>query len=314
MEVVSAMTGLARRAVWLWCVVGVAIGADIAFDAIVDANGKTARFLLAEGADVEATTTEFCERYVNASLVATCKTALREQIEVLEAQRQLPSMTLDVQVSADGKVAKFEHVAGRDVRDEAEAFCSNYVSPEDVSKCASRLVMQAQVENMSVWERLFGSSLVSAAGVPTKVDDALAGKKHVGILFAADWCGPCRQFVPKLIKLYDKLRRRDRLEIVWVSASRSPEAYRAYAAQMPWPAMTYSPERLSALQQALGVVGFPTLLFLDADGRLITADGVKEVNSDPFGLGFPYRSPAQSLQNLRRTIGNLFNAFRRRRA
>ncbi|KAJ8601404.1 hypothetical protein CTAYLR_005026 [Chrysophaeum taylorii] len=298
--VVETTMALAKHAVVLLAVV--AMGSEISFEAIVDTEGTTARFVLPEGSDVTQTVHEFCDKYVNSSFVEQCRKAMVQQIELVEEERRLPPVVLDVQVDADGTVAKFEHRAGYDARVEATAFCAQYVLADDVPQCANTIVAAAirnhKLEKMSLWEKLFGSELapsVSAASAP--VDGLLGSKQFVAILFAADWCGPCRQFVPKLAKVYDRVRRRngDRLEVVWVSGSRDAGAFRAYHSEMPWPAMPFDPKRSAALQKAFQVVGFPTLLILDKEGRLVTADGVKKVSADPFGLGFPYRTPAQRI-------------------
>lgn len=296
---------------------------DVAFDAIVDSDGTTVRFHHADGEDRFREVADFCARYVNASLAEHCQKALLDQIESIEAERRVPTMTLQVQVALDGTTAPFVHHAGEDLRIEASAFCTQFVSPANVGQCTETIVLaarrQAMLENTTLWERLFGSELVVAGMQRSPVNELLEAKRNVAILFAADWCGPCRQFVPKLIKVYERLRRRNKnkLEVVWVSASRTEDAYQSYHAQMPWPAMTFNLERLSALQQALNVVAFPSLLILDSDGKLITSDGVTKVSGDPYGLGFPYRTPIQRIRHLcrstARAVRTVFSRFRRSR-
>lgn len=296
---------------------------DIAFDAIVDADGTTVRFHHADGEDRLREVADFCAKYVNASLAEHCQKALLEQIESIEAERRVPAMTLQVQVALDGTTAPFVHNAGEDLRIEASAFCAQFVNPANVGQCTETIVLaarrQAMLENTTLWERLFGGELVVADMERVPVNELLEGKRNVAILFAADWCGPCRQFVPKLVKVYERLRRRnkDKLEVVWVSASRTEDAYQSYHAHMPWPAMTFSPERLAALQQALNVVAFPSLLILDSDGKLITSEGVTKVSGDPYGLGFPYRTPIQRVRHLcrstARAVRSIFSRLRRNR-
>lgn len=277
---------------------------DVAFDAVVDTEGTTVRFQHVDGEDRQAVVSEFCAKYVNASLAAECEKALLVQIEQIESLRRLPSVSLEIQVTTDGKTATFAHEEGRDIQLEASVFCAKYVLPDDVLRCAETIVVaarqQAALANMTLWEKLFGPELVAGNSGTVAVDEALGRKRHVAILFAADWCAPCRQFVPTLAALYNKFKKRspDKLEVVWVSASRSATEARAFHGDMPWLAMAFSPERQAALQQAFGVVGFPTLLVLDSDGRLITEDGVRKVTGDPNGLGFPYRTPAQRVARL----------------
>jgi hypothetical protein len=72
-------------------------------------------------------------------------------------------------------------------------------------------------------------------------NEALAGKKVVGLYFSADWCGPCRQFTPDLVQFYDKMNSRrgkqDEFEIVWISRCRSVDDFGQYFTHMKWLAL-----------------------------------------------------------------------------
>lgn len=129
-------------------------------------------------------------------------------------------------------------------------------------------------------------------------NEALAGKKVVGLYFSADWCGPCRQFTPDLVSFYDKMNarrgRRDEFEIVWVSRCRSPDDFGQYFTQMPWLALPPD-EATGARGQMLGdkykVQGIPSLVLLDEVGNVITTDARSKIPMDKAGIGFPWRSP-----------------------
>jgi nucleoredoxin len=50
-----------------------------------------------------------------------------------------------------------------------------------------------------------GDTFVDKSGAPVKLSDITAAGKNIGLYFSAHWCGPCRQFTPQLVKMYEKL-------------------------------------------------------------------------------------------------------------
>jgi nucleoredoxin len=82
-------------------------------------------------------------------------------------------------------------------------------------------------------------------------DKATKGDKYVGIYFSAHWCGPCRQFTPKLKAAYESLRARGiDFEVIFVSSDRSEEEFTNYQSEsMPdWLAVPFNDaERRAAL-------------------------------------------------------------------
>ena len=114
--------------------------------------------------------------------------------------------------------------------------------------------------------------------------------KPVGILFSGSWCGPCKQFLPHLVKAYENLRAQNKdFEIVFVSADKNQEEFDAYFAKMPWLAVPFSDEKpRSELSQLFGVKGIPTLVILSKEGKLITKAGRQAVLSDPECKAWPW--------------------------
>jgi len=133
-------------------------------------------------------------------------------------------------------------------------------------------------------------------------NEALSGKKVVGLYFSADWCGPCKQFTPDLVNFYDKMNSRrgkkDEFEIVWISRCRTVDDFGQYFTQMNWLALPPD-EAMGQRGQALGdlykVKSIPTLVLLDEIGNVITTDGRGKIPMDKAGIGFPWRSPMSML-------------------
>ncbi len=83
---------------------------------------------------------------------------------------------------------------------------------------------------MVAWQtELFGESLKTKAGTAS-TEEALVGKKLVGVYFSAHWCPPCRGFTPILAEFYNDVKKRDasNLEIIFITSDRDEASFNDY--------------------------------------------------------------------------------------
>mmetsp|Transcript_11724 Transcript_11724/g.23273 ORF Transcript_11724/g.23273 Transcript_11724/m.23273 type:complete len:534 (+) Transcript_11724:73-1674(+) len=228
----------------------------------------------------------------------------------------------------EGRTEVFAHGAGQDPYAEAEAFCAQHVPSVGPKACSEQLVeaLEDHLTSLKALEEdeeegrsgakaqpktstqrssskmaaLFGPTLLSpgaGGGQPVETVEALKGAKVVALYFAADWCGPCRQFTPILAKYRARVQgfRKLGFEVVWVSASRDANGFNGYFKEMPWPALPFeNRDEFNRLRMKYQVQSFPTLVFVDAATGALISDKARElVANDPNGDGFPYTPPIQ---------------------
>ena len=117
--------------------------------------------------------------------------------------------------------------------------------------------------------------LVASKGKRTaRFDDAaLAGTKYFAVYFSASWCAPCRAFTPDLVTWYNENKpKHPEFELIFVSHDNDEASMEAYMAEdkMPWPALKYSKVARAKEIKALCGPGIPCLVFLDADGKILS--------------------------------------------
>ncbi|XP_060214260.1 probable nucleoredoxin 1 [Lycium barbarum] len=115
-------------------------------------------------------------------------------------------------------------------------------------------------------------------------------EKIVGLYFCGSWCGPCRQFTPKLVETYEDIYPKGYSEIVFVSSDKDEKSFIEYLGKMPWLAVPFSDaEARKNLKQLFKVRVIPHLVFLDGTGKVLGNEGIKFI--EHFGPeAYPFTS------------------------
>ena len=118
--------------------------------------------------------------------------------------------------------------------------------------------------------------LKTVGGKSTQVslEEALGGKEFILFYVSAHWCGPCRQFTPKLANWYRGARFA--VEVVFVSADHDEQGFENYfRSSHPWYAIDFDDDWRENLMGILQVQGIPRLVVLDArTGNIVVNNAV----------------------------------------
>lgn len=174
-------------------------------------------------------------------------------------------------------------------------------APADVKAAAIDTAAQprpaARPVGSSAMQRRLAGKLVKLEGGSLQDFDAgkLGGVKYYALYFSASWCGPCRQFTPRLVREYARLKQaHPEFEVVFVSADRSAGDMRDYMRkdQMPFLAMKFDQiQREPEIVRYAGP-GIPCLVLVDSSGRVL---------SDSYE-GDDYVGPVKVLQDTQRIL------------
>ena len=141
-------------------------------------------------------------------------------------------------------------------------------------------IFHLSAEESDWFAEKFPEKLITSSGKEVNTSEALKGK-IVLVYFSASWCGPCRAFTPQLIKFYKKTAKKEKLEIVLAGFDKTEDAMKKYMKKysMPWLAVPFNDSQRSELKREFNIRGIPTLIVLDSNGRIISTQARREVDS-----------------------------------
>jgi len=156
---------------------------------------------------------------------------------------------------------------------------------------------RAPAAGPSVMARRLGGKLVrlERGSLQAHPAERLQEVKFYALYFSAAWCGPCRQFTPRLVEAYAKLRTEfPEFEVVFVSADQCHADLQTYMShdRMAWPALRHEAMRQSAEIMRYAGDGIPCLVLVDEAGRVL---------SDSY-RGGNYVGPQAVLQDTQRIL------------
>jgi thiol-disulfide isomerase/thioredoxin len=99
--------------------------------------------------------------------------------------------------------------------------------------------------------------------------------KVVLVDFWATWCGPCRQEVPNVLRLYHAYHEKG-FEVVGVSLDSSRDQAESYIEQyeLPWPNLFSEKENERSWEHPMavyyGVTGIPLAVLIDREGKVVS--------------------------------------------
>ncbi len=133
----------------------------------------------------------------------------------------------------------------------------------------------AKTAGGAVMARRLQGKLVQLQGGALRPQEAgrLDGVQFYALYFSAAWCGPCRQFTPRLVRAYQELRAAyPEFEVVLVSADQSAGEMQKYMTgdRMPWPALRFDQIRQAGEIMRYAGDGIPCLVLVDAAGRVLS--------------------------------------------
>lgn len=109
--------------------------------------------------------------------------------------------------------------------------------------------------------------------------DILAGKV-VAVYFSAHWCGPCRNFTPRLATLYANAKKLNLpFEIVFCSADHDERSFLEYYQSMPWAAIPFDESAREEFMAKFNVSGIPKLAVMAPTGEILQENAVNEAIS-----------------------------------
>ncbi|KAB5537743.1 hypothetical protein DKX38_015276 [Salix brachista] len=97
--------------------------------------------------------------------------------------------------------------------------------------------------------------------------------KNILLYFSAQWCPPCRAFLPKLIEAYHTIKAKgSAFEVIFISSDRDQSTFDEFYSEMPWLTLPFGDGRKQILNKKLKIQGIPAAVAIGPSGRTITKE------------------------------------------
>lgn len=142
-----------------------------------------------------------------------------------------------------------------------------YKSTERMQKIESRVIAQEATAVGKTFADIKGKT---PGGKDVALSDYAGKGKYVLVDFWADWCGPCRAEMPKVVELYKQYKDKG-LEVVGVSFDNEQAAWERGIKQLniTWPQISDLKGWESAGAITYGINYIPQMMIIDRDGKII---------------------------------------------
>ncbi|EOY29079.1 Kinase C-like zinc finger protein [Theobroma cacao] len=134
-------------------------------------------------------------------------------------------------------------------------------------------------------------------------------EKTVCLFFSANWCRPCKTFIPELVQLYNTLKSRgEGLEIVFISFDHDEDGFNEHFKSMPWLTVPFNANLQNKLRERFNVVRIPSLLPLNSDGQSMEEDLiglVEDYGEDAFPFTRKRRAELKASDDSKRQGGKV---------
>jgi len=113
-------------------------------------------------------------------------------------------------------------------------------------------------------------TLQNLRGVPVSLGQYI-GKKPVLLVFWATWCPHCNESVPEINRIHAESGNGKRLQILALDFLESPEKVDSFVRrkQVSYPVLL---DRRGKVARTYRVVGIPTYILIDREGRIVYRD------------------------------------------
>jgi nucleoredoxin len=185
-------------------------------------------------------------------------------VNAMGSSLTFPPADTDILARAETVKARLEALA------EARAAATPGASPPPAASSPTPAALTNKIA-----DRLNGKLVIYNGRSLEQFDaSALKEKKYLAVYFSASWCGPCKQFTPRLVDWYKQQKAElDKFEVIFVSRDESKEDMLEYMKQdgMPWPALNFAKANQgnSPLEKYAGR-GIPCLVIIDREGKVIS--------------------------------------------